>query len=81
MTFAGRYPPADGPKRARFLAERQWWLDWRHGISEGGYWVCDCQENFYKFLRSKIALDAEDYDERIETIFGAWKRNTMSDNF
>ncbi len=80
LTFAGRYPPADGPKRARFLGERQWWLDWRQSISEGGYWVCDCQENFYKFLRSKIALDAEDYDERIETVFGAWKKNTMSDS-
>ena len=77
MTFAGRYPPADPVKRGRFLAEREWWLDWRQKIED--YWVCDCQENFYKFVRERLELDASDYEERFGDVVEAWKKNTMSD--
>jgi hypothetical protein len=78
LTFAGRYPPADPVKRERFLAEREWWINWRQSIQEGGYWVCDCQENFYQFMRQKIALDANDYDQRIGDIIQRWKNAASS---
>ena len=77
LTFAGRYPPADPVKRSRFLAERDWWLKWRKSVT--AYWACDCQENFYKHLRQMIALDADDYDDRIEDLLKGWERTTMSE--
>ena len=79
MTFAGRYPPADPVKRGRFLAEREWWLEWRQKIPEGKYWVGDYQENFYKFLRDNIPLDADDYDQRIGNIITGWENTTGSE--
>ena len=33
MPFAGRYLPKDPIRRARFLAERQMWRDWRKGLN------------------------------------------------
>ena len=59
------------------MAEREAWLNWRNGIRS--YWVCDCQENFYKFLRERIALDADDYDARIAGIIQIWKCSTVSE--
>jgi hypothetical protein len=78
LTFAGRYPPETPVKRERFLAEREWWINWRQGIQEGGYRVCDCQANFYQFMRQKIALDANDYDQRIGDIIQRWKNAALS---
>ena len=79
MTFAGRYPPADPVKRGRFLAEREWWLNWRQKIPNEDYMACDCQENFYKFVRERIALDASDYHARITNIVEGWKGTAASE--
>jgi hypothetical protein len=53
-------------------------INWRQDIQEGGYWVCDCQENFYQFTRQNIALDANDYDQRIGDLIHRWKNAALS---
>ena len=54
-----------------------WWLCWRTSIED--YMVCDCQENFYKHLRERIALDADDYDDRIGDLLREWELSTFSE--
>ena len=73
MTFAGRYPPTDPVKHEHFLAERKWWLDWRQTIPNTIYTPRDGQETFYKFVRFRLELDADDYDQRIGDIIQAWQ--------
>ena len=76
MTFAGRYPPMNALKRERFMAEREWWHNWRSGVSN--YNVADDQEHFYTYLRSQIELDADNYDFRIQGILASWRFISVS---
>ena len=64
LNFAGRYPPKDPIRRARFLVERQMWHDWRKGLNV--YASEDNQESYWAFMRAHIALDSENYDEKID---------------
>ena len=72
MTFAGRYPPMNALKRERFMAEREWWHNWRSGAG------ADDQKHFYTYLRSQIELDADNYDFRIQGILASWRFISVS---
>ena len=76
LTFAGRYPPRDGIKRARFLAERDWWHDWRKTVWD--YHPSDNQDDFYGYLRARIQLDAPEYDTEIGYYMRLWSEAAVS---
>ena len=78
MTFAGRYPPTNPTKHARFLAERKRWHDWRNGLNL--YVAADSQQNFYTYLREHVDLGADNYDDQIGHYITLWLRNSQSAN-
>ena len=71
MRFAGRCPPTNALKRERFMAEREWWHNWRSGKG------ADDQKlqwhHFYTYMRSEIELNADNYDFRIQAILASWR--------
>ena len=78
LTCAGRYPPKDPIRRARFLVERQMWHDWRKDLNV--YTSEDNQESYWAFLRAHIALDSENYDEKIDHCIALWQGNSTRES-
>lgn len=74
LTFAGRYPPKDPVRRARFLRERQAWHDWRDNLRV--YSAVDSQASFWNFMREKVDLGADNYDDTVEDYIRLWQRNS-----